>query len=76
MAKAESKFIFRYLVRRFTLIDKNYSTKLRESKINWDTASASLGKHTLKVEIPPLEGEQNTENNVKTVTIEVKEPRN
>ncbi|MEJ2705587.1 MAG: hypothetical protein P8Z79_24370 [Sedimentisphaerales bacterium] len=49
---------------------------MRESKINWDTASASLGKHTLKVEIPPLEGEQNTENNVKTVTIEVKEPRN
>ncbi|MEJ2702294.1 MAG: ankyrin repeat domain-containing protein [Sedimentisphaerales bacterium] len=42
---------------------------------HWDTANASIGKHTLKVEIPPLEGEQNTENNVKTVTIEVKEPR-
>ena len=42
---------------------------------NWDTTKASLGKHTLKVEIPPVPGEQNTEDNVKTVTIEVKEPR-
>ena len=39
----------------------------------WDTANASIGKHTLKVEIPPVPGEQNTEDNVKTVTIEVKE---
>jgi len=42
---------------------------------NWDTTNASIGKHTLKVEIPPVSGEQNTEDNVKTVTIEVKEPR-
>jgi len=42
---------------------------------NWDTTNASIGKHTLKVEIPPVQGEQNTEDNVKTVTIEVKEPR-
>jgi len=40
---------------------------------NWDTTKASLGKHTLKVEIPPVPGEQNTENNIKTVTVEVKE---
>ncbi|MEJ2705465.1 MAG: hypothetical protein P8Z79_23740 [Sedimentisphaerales bacterium] len=40
---------------------------------NWDTTNASIGKHTLKVEIPPVPGEQNTEDNVKTVTIEVKE---
>jgi hypothetical protein len=41
---------------------------------NWDTTNASIGKHTLKVEIPPVPGEQNTEDNIKTVTIEVKEP--
>jgi len=39
---------------------------------SWDTTNASIGKHTLKVEIPPVPGEQNTEDNVKTVTIEVK----
>ncbi|MHC4681119.1 MAG: hypothetical protein ACYTEK_20765 [Planctomycetota bacterium] len=43
--------------------------------LDWDTTTASIGKHTLKVEIPPVPGEQNTEDNVKTVTIEVKEPR-
>jgi len=42
--------------------------------LTWDTANASIGKHTLKVEIPPVPGEQNTEDNAKTVTIEVKEP--
>ncbi|MBW2605940.1 MAG: FG-GAP repeat protein [Deltaproteobacteria bacterium] len=42
---------------------------------NWDTANASIGKHTLKIEIPPVPGEQNTEDNIRTVTIEVKEPR-
>jgi hypothetical protein len=41
---------------------------------HWDTANASIGKHTLKVEISPVPGEENTEDNVKTVTIEVKEP--
>jgi pectate lyase len=40
---------------------------------NWDTTNASIGKHTLKVEIPPVPEEKNTEDNVKTVTIEVKE---
>jgi pectate lyase len=44
------------------------------AKFDWDTANASIGKHTLKVEIPPVPGEQNTEDNIKTVTIEVKEP--
>jgi NADH/NAD ratio-sensing transcriptional regulator Rex len=42
--------------------------------LNWDTTNASIGKHTLKVEIPSVPGEQNTEDNIKTVTIEVKEP--
>ena len=41
----------------------------------WDTTNASIGKHTLKVEVPPVPEEQNTENNIKTVTIEVKEAR-
>ena len=39
-----------------------------------DTTNATIGKHTLKVEIPPVPGEQNTEDNVKTATIEVTEP--
>jgi hypothetical protein len=43
---------------------------------NWDTTDASIGKHTLKVEIPPVPGEQNIEDNVKTVTIEVKGRQN
>ena len=40
----------------------------------WDTTNASIGKHTLQVEIPPVPGEQNTEDNIKTVTIAVQEP--
>jgi ankyrin repeat protein len=40
---------------------------------NWDTTNASIGKHTLKVEVPPVPGEQNTEDNVKTVSVEIKE---
>lgn len=40
----------------------------------WDTTNASIGRHTLKVEIPPVPGEQNTVDNIKTVTIEVKGP--
>jgi hypothetical protein len=42
---------------------------------HWDTTNASIGKHTLKVEIPPVPGEQNIEDNIKTVTIEVKKPQ-
>ena len=41
---------------------------------NWDTTNASIGKHTLNVEIPPVPGEQNTEDNVSTVEVEIKEP--
>ena len=41
---------------------------------NWDTTNASIGTHTLKVEIPPVPGEKNTEDNVKTITIDVKAP--
>jgi len=41
---------------------------------NWDTTNTSIGTHTLKVEIPPVPCEQNTEDNVKTITIEVTEP--
>jgi hypothetical protein len=39
---------------------------------NWDTSHTSFGKHTLKVEIDPVEGEKNTAGNVKTVTIDIK----
>ena len=39
---------------------------------NWDTTNASIGTHTLKVEIPPVPGEQNIEDNVRTVTVKVK----
>ena len=45
-----------------------------EITFNWDTTDASIGKHTLKVEILPVSGEQNTEDNIKTITVEVKEP--
>ncbi|MBN2181047.1 MAG: ankyrin repeat domain-containing protein [Sedimentisphaerales bacterium] len=41
---------------------------------NWDTTNASIGKHTLNVEISPIPGEQNIEDNIKTITIEVTEP--
>jgi len=41
--------------------------------LNWDTTNASIGKHILKIEIPPVPGEQNTEDNVKTITIDVKD---
>jgi hypothetical protein len=41
----------------------------------WDTTNASIGKHILKVEIPSVPGEQNIEDNIKTLTIEVKELR-
>jgi len=46
-----------------------------EITFTWDTANASNGTHTLKVEIPPVPREKNTEDNVKTVTVEVKEPQ-
>jgi len=41
---------------------------------NWDTTNVSPGEHTLKASIAPVPREQNTEDNIKTVTIEVKEP--
>jgi cytohesin len=43
---------------------------------NWDTKNNSIGKHTLKIEIPPVPGEKNTEDNTKTLTIEIKERSN
>ncbi len=46
-----------------------------EITFNWDTTTASVGEHTLKIEIPPVPGERNIEDNIKTVTIEAKEPR-
>jgi ankyrin repeat protein len=45
----------------------------RRVTFHWDTTNASIGKHMLKVEIPPVPGEQNTEDNIKTVTVEVKD---
>ena len=52
-----------------------FASSSTDLTFNWDTANASIGKHTLKVEIPPVPGEQNTEDNIKAVMIEVKEPR-
>jgi pectate lyase len=43
-------------------------------KFNWNTNNVSPGKHTLKVEIPPIPGEKDISNNTMTVTVEVKEP--
>lgn len=52
-----------------------FASSTKELIFNWDTTNASIGKHTLKVEIAPVLGEQNTDDNVKTVEIEVKESR-
>jgi hypothetical protein len=41
---------------------------------NWDTSNASIGTHTLKVEISPVEGEEGVVDNTKIVTVEVTEP--
>ncbi len=49
-------------------------SKCTGTTFKWDTTNASIGKHTLKVEIPPVPGEQNTDDNIKAVTIEVKKP--
>jgi hypothetical protein len=40
---------------------------------NWDTTNASVGKHTLKAEIAPVEREVEVKNNSVTAIIEVKE---
>lgn len=45
---------------------------IEDVTLTCDTTNTSVGTHTLKAEIPPVEGEQNTEDNVKTVNIEVK----
>jgi hypothetical protein len=37
-------------------------------------AATNFLKHTVKVEIPPVPEEQNTDDNIKSVMIEVKEP--
>ncbi|MBL7184872.1 MAG: ankyrin repeat domain-containing protein [Phycisphaerae bacterium] len=41
---------------------------------NWDTTRATPGKHTLRVTIDPVAGEEDTADNTATVTVEVKEP--
>ncbi|MFB0554146.1 MAG: CARDB domain-containing protein [Phycisphaerae bacterium] len=40
--------------------------------LNWDTSAASKGKHILKVEINPVAGEEDTADNSKTITVDVK----
>lgn len=40
----------------------------------WDTTVASSGKHTLKAEISPVSGEEDTADNSMTITVNVKEP--
>lgn len=42
--------------------------------LKWDTTNASPGKHILRASIAPVAGEQSTQDNTKTITIEVKEP--
>jgi hypothetical protein len=65
---------FTFQGRTYVFPGEDRSTS-REVTFNWNTTNASIGRHRLKVEIPPVPGEQNTEDNIKTVTIEVKEPR-
>ena len=40
----------------------------------WDTSKVSPGKHALKASITPVAGEENTEDNSKTVSVEINEP--
>jgi len=42
--------------------------------LNWDTTNVSPGKHTLKAEIAPVPGEEDTADNTMTVMVNVKEP--
>jgi hypothetical protein len=56
--------------RVYLYYSKNHSSE--DVSFNWYTTNASIGKHTLKIEIPPVAGEQNRADNIKTVTIEVK----
>jgi ankyrin repeat protein len=42
---------------------------------NWDTTNASIGKHTLRASIAPVEGEEDVVDNTMTVEVEVKEER-
>jgi len=39
---------------------------------NWDATKASTGEHTLKAEIVPVAGEEDTEDNTMTTTVNVK----
>ncbi len=47
------------------------STKV---SFDWNTTNASIGHHALQAESIPVEGEENTANNTKTITIDVEEP--
>jgi ankyrin repeat protein len=51
--------------------DPGDSTQL---KFDWDTSTASSGKHILKATIDPVQREEDTVDNTMTVTVEVKEP--
>ncbi len=43
-----------------------------EAKFNWDTTKASTGEHTLKAEVVPVAGEEDTADNSRTITVNVK----
>jgi len=43
-----------------------------EVKFDWDNTRASTGKHTLKAEVVPVAGEEDTADNTMTVTVNVK----
>lgn len=43
-----------------------------EVKFDWDTTRASKGEHTLKAEIVPVVGEEDTADNAQTATVNVK----
>jgi hypothetical protein len=42
--------------------------------LNWDTTKASIGTHTLKVEIAPVDGETDKGDNTTTATVKVEAP--
>jgi hypothetical protein len=52
----------------------NRSPSLKEISFAWDTTNASTGKHTLKVEITPIDGEKDTADNIYTTIVNIKAP--
>lgn len=56
--------------RGYTYYNNPYPS--RDIKLNWDTTNTYIGNHTLKAEIGPIAGEEDTADNTMTATVNVK----